>query len=116
MGSLLIFKMSKGFTLIELVVVLALIGIIGVLAQFFAIPALGQVVCLREVTMLRQEVREVRFKAQYMHAGDVPVSEGNEIVFVSGRGNISATSAELTLEQDTSCSQIIKISNVGEIS
>lgn len=111
MASHHIFKMSKGFTLIEILLVVALIGILGVSSQVFVLPAVQHIVCEREKTLLLEEIEHARFTAQYAQH-DVRILSDSDIVFRSGRGDIKSDFVELPI---SSCNQSVKINHLGEI-
>lgn len=74
MESLPIFKMSKktsGFTLIEIILVMALVALIAVTSIVLSMPALGRFSCLQEIKAVTLAIERARHIAQFMKRGYV---------------------------------------------
>lgn len=63
--------MSDGFTLIEIVLVVALFLLIAAVSAVFAMPAIGQFSCNREVSTVRLALERARHVSQFLKRGNV---------------------------------------------
>ncbi len=86
--------MFEGFTLVELVFVIALISAIAGLSQFIILPALGDIGCVNEAELIAMVINRAQFIAQYKERKDVQVS-------------ISANKYSLTVNNGHGTNQIV---------
>ncbi len=108
-------KMSKGFTLMELVLVIGLCAVIATFAETFAGQALGTLTCMQKLGNMRQNVENARFQAQFSQRQDIPIVEGSSVAFKAGRGSIEPDEIEVPVSASATCAQVIKINHVGTI-
>ncbi len=115
MESHLTFKVSNGFTLIEIMLVISLVCIIGAFCQIFVLPSLVRVACEREIALAFQKIEDARFSAQY-YQNDFRV-DSSGLIFKSGRGNIESNAFEFLVSSSTAgiCDGSIKLNNIGDI-
>ncbi|MEK7390663.1 MAG: type II secretion system protein [Patescibacteria group bacterium] len=65
------FRNNRGFTLIEMVLVLALVALIAIASITFSLPALGRFSCLQEIRAVTLAIERARHIAQFMKRGYV---------------------------------------------
>ncbi len=69
---------QKGFTLIEIVLVLALAGLIAVASVAYTVPALSTYACAQEVKTAKLALERAQFLSQFSGNGNVSVQINDE--------------------------------------
>lgn len=103
---------TRGFTLIELVVVLALIALISAFLMYVNIPGLQRFSCVQEAYAAKQTLEFARHTAQTSRK-DVDHRSG--VTFMGGSGARAGGPGQVSLGSISTCQKIIEINDEGAI-
>ncbi len=99
MESHLISKMSNGFTLIEMVLILAIVSFVAVASVALSLPTIGRFSCIQETAAIRLALERARHISQFSNSGDVRLEIMADQYEISALGHDASQSDPVVVDQ-----------------